>query len=115
MVEQSVLEPTRLVVGDPLSDAYGDAVVVLHHLAELVAVALQDAAAGGAAEASELAAAPLGHEQQLRLAALDLVDGLVQLIQGEGAAVGSHSDRLAGGARLVDAVKGLGSQSWYRR
>src|SRR3990172_4476702 len=56
-----------LGVGDVVGDADGDAVVELEHLAELVAVGLQEGA-GGAGELVCNAAGAAGHEEEVGVA-----------------------------------------------
>ena len=97
-----------LDVGDEVVDDDGDAVVGLDVLAELVDRRLQDGPAG-AAEAVELAAAPLAHHQGVGSAGRDEVDQLVDRVDGEGAAVGPEGELLAGaGQRLGQPVEALG-------
>src|SRR3990170_7568903 len=84
-----------LGVGDVVGDADGYAVVELEHLAELVAVGLQEGA-GRACELVRDAAGAAAHEEKVGLAALDGVDELIELVQGEGAAGGAHGERLGG-------------------
>ena len=91
-----------------VADADGDAVVVVEHLAELVAVGDEEAAAGGAGKGVELAPGAAGHQEHVGLALDDLVDELVELVEGEGGAVRAHGNGLGGGDELVDAVEGLG-------
>ena len=97
-----------LVVLDVVADADGDAVVVVEHLAELVAVGDKEAAVGGAGEGVELASGASEHQEHVGLALDDLVDELVELVEGEGCAVRAHGNGLGGGDELVDAVECLG-------
>src|SRR3972149_11093606 len=96
-----------LGVGDVVGDADGDAVVELEHLAELVAVGFEEGA-GGAGELVDDAAGAAAHEEEVGLAAEDLVDDLIELVEGEGAAVGAHGEALGRVDDLVEAVEGLG-------